>query len=154
MACGCSIQSTSVYANVNRSPVFWIFGSNNFRFWLISVVERSIPGSSASSAGIDQKSTGTIPVGSDLLISIVVYLLSARDLSLKLVTINPDLNLLRPVASVTSRVCALSSSILKLVTSSRFSILCSSFAISRIVNLLLSLNKIFGSFWGLNRYAG
>ena len=71
------------------------------------------------------------------------------DLSLKSLTINPDLNLSRPFASVTFNVFVESSNIVRLVRSSRFSILSSSFPMSRIVNLLLSLRRISGSVVGL-----
>ena len=135
--------------SVKISPVFWIFGSRSLRFCEGSVVVRSIPGSNAISAFIDINSTGEIPHFSSELISIVVSLGSPIDLSLKSVTTNPDLNLLRPFASVTSLVAASNSSKLKDVISSRFSILVSNAAMSRIVNLLLSLRRILEPVLGL-----
>ena len=54
VACGFSIQSTSSYANVIKSPVFWQFGSESFRLEFKSAVFTSILESKANSGSIDQ----------------------------------------------------------------------------------------------------
>ena len=154
VACGWFKNSTSSYLSVKISPVFWIFGSRSLRFCEGSAVVRSIPGSYAKSAAIEKKSTGAIAVALSLAISRVERRGSIRVLSLKSLTINPDLNLSNPFWSVTAIVFAVSSSIVKLVTSSRLSILSSNLPISRMVNLLLSLRRISGFLTVLYKYAG
>ena len=78
--------------------------------------------------------------------------LSILRVSLKSSTKNPDLNL-SPVASLTCKDLVSSSSIVKLVTISKFVTLLSILPISLIVYLLLSIRDIFASF-GLYKYAG
>ena len=146
VACGFPIPiSTLLYARVMISPVFWTFGSANLRFWFKSAVEVSILGSKASSASIVHISTGAIPAAPSLLISIVVRSGSAKLLSLKSQTINPVLNLSKPLASVIEVVFVPNSNIVKLVTASRLSTLLAILPISRIVYLLLSFRVICGS---------
>ena len=147
VAWGWSNQSTSSYANVIISPVFWQFESNNLRLELRSALATSIAGSTAISAFNDQKSTALI--NSRLNVSTSHLEPSSGSkfinlLSLKLLTANPVLNLSNPSASLTWKDFVSSSSAFNDVTVSKLMILFSSAAISLIVNLRLSCILIFG----------
>ena len=131
--------------------------SKSFRFEFRSEVAKSIAGSSASSALIDQKSTALInsrwkvstshiePSSGSKLINL---------LSLKLLTAKPVLNLSKPSASLTWKDFVSSSSAFNVVVFSRLTILFSRAPISLIVNLRLSLILIDGCSAVLYKYGG
>ena len=108
----------------------------------------SIDGFKANSGLIDQKSVALInslfktstshldPVSGEK---------SMKFLSEKLLTTRPVLNRSSPSASLTWSDCALTSKALKVVVSSKFSILFSRSPISLIVNLLFSNILMFGA---------
>ena len=148
VACGFSIQSTSSKSRVIRSPVFLQLGSRSSKFELRSAVATSIDVFNANSGFIDQKSTAGI--NSWLTTSTSHFdppsgLKSINALSLKSFTTKPDLNLFKPSASLTWNVLVSNSNALNEVILSKFSILCSSLPISRIVYLRLSFILIIGS---------
>ena len=151
VACGWLIHSFSEYFRVKISPVFWIFGSNNFKLADKSSTEVSIAGSNAKSAFIEKKSTALIKFFLSTSTSQRLSPVLIKSLFAKLSTINPVLNRLNPFASVTCRDFVSNSSILNVVVNSRFLTLLSIFPISRIVYLLLSRNIILGSLTGSKR---
>ena len=124
-----------------KSPVFLQLVSNNCKLEFKSAAAGSIFGFNANSAFNDQKSTALTNSRLTTLTSHlepVSRLKSINDLSLKLLTTNPVLNLLRPSLSFTWRVFVSSSSALKDVIISKFWILFSKAPISLIVKRRLS----------------
>ena len=140
-----------------KSPVFLQLGSSNLKFELKSAVSTLIDGSKANSGFIDQKSIALINSFCTVSISHLEPLSgvkSIKSLFLKSLTTKPLLNLFNPSLSLTWKEFVSNSSALNDVICSRFSILFSRFAISRIVNLRLSRILISGSCLGLYRYGG
>ena len=131
--------------------------SNSCKLEFKSAASISILGFNANSGFIDQKSTALI--NSLLKMSTshrepVSLEKSIKFLLEKSLTTNPVLNRFKPSASFTSRVCALVSSAVKEVVSSKFSILFSNAPMSLIVNLLLSDILMTGLLTVSKRYAG
>ena len=147
VACGWSNQSTSVYASVIMSPVFWQFVSSNCKLEFKSAVAKSICGLSANSALKDQKSTAlhiSLFLTSTSIFDPVSGVKSINLLSLKLLTAKPLLNRSKPSASLTWNDLVSNSRAFRVVNVSRLSILFSRAPISLIVNLRLSCNLIDG----------
>ena len=98
--------ATCAYFNVIKSPVFWQFASNNLRLEFKSAESGSIPGSNATSALNDQKSTALISwlfATSTSHLDPSSLLKSTKSLFLKLLTTKPLLNLSKPSQSFTCK---------------------------------------------------